>query len=725
MRADRVVNALIALILSFILAIGVIGCIVSAFQFDVDFGRLMSILSLCALLHVMLYYFRWGTPVIVLFSLVILIISLFRSDLLLSIEKILNTITMKYNLGYGWGYIRWSATQDLVYAQPDNGFVLLGWVIISAVSGTIVGRKVSFGALLAAVLPLASCFVLINTVPDTTFLSITVCALLLLILSNRSRRMDLKSANRITALLLIPVMLFTNVVFTYAPNYPYQGKADALMQEFLDFVESIRIPGDMTTPTAPTGSGITLSPDTVNLADAGPSNLGTETVMTVKTSNRSLLYLRGRSYSHYTGTHWESRLQTKGEGGWYNGRPIKRHTLTVKTSHIANLMYFPYYVKDASWTDGMDYGAIPNPSHLKAYHFTYLVPRKADGLVEIAPLSEDDRLEYLSLPDETRTAAAEILAQFQLLGSIEETANFIEDYVRQIATYDTNTTAMPSDQTDFAIWFLTEAETGYCIHFATAATVLLRAAGIPARYVTGYVTPVQANQDTDVRADQAHAWVEYLHPEMGWTVLEATPMDLRAPEPPTEPPTTEPTIPSTEPTTEPTIPGTEPTTEPTIPGTEPTIPTGGETKPTIQTKPTQEPTDPSTTIPVENPGTNDPKPIPVNLKWIRGILAVLLIWALIAGIYRLRLWLRRKLHHQGNTNRQALRRWRFSCLISWLSGHSAGTLLPIAEKAAFSQYEISDEELAQFDLWMEEANQALLKKPWLWQFLLRLLFAIP
>ena len=57
--------------------------------------------------------------------------------------------------------------------------------------------------------------------------------------------------------------------------------------------------------------------------------------------------------------------------------------------------------------------------------------------------------------------------------SVEEMAAAIADYVRQSASYDLMTDRMPADQTDFAIWFLEEGTTGYCVHFATAATMLL------------------------------------------------------------------------------------------------------------------------------------------------------------------------------------------------------------------------------------------------------------
>lgn len=56
--------------------------------------------------------------------------------------------------------------------------------------------------------------------------------------------------------------------------------------------------------------------------------------------------------------------------------------------------------------------------------------------------------------------------------------------------------------------FLTRERTGHCEYFATAATLLLRQAGIPARYAVGYAVPEEADGNVHlVRDRHAHAWV--------------------------------------------------------------------------------------------------------------------------------------------------------------------------------------------------------------------------
>jgi transglutaminase-like putative cysteine protease len=80
----------------------------------------------------------------------------------------------------------------------------------------------------------------------------------------------------------------------------------------------------------------------------------------------------------------------------------------------------------------------------------------------------------------------------------------------------------PGDAVDY---FLFEERRGYCEQFASAMVVLLRAAGIPARLVTGY-TPGTLNPLTgllEVRNSDAHAWVEVYFPRIGWVEFEPTP----------------------------------------------------------------------------------------------------------------------------------------------------------------------------------------------------------
>ncbi len=79
--------------------------------------------------------------------------------------------------------------------------------------------------------------------------------------------------------------------------------------------------------------------------------------------------------------------------------------------------------------------------------------------------------------------------------------------------------------------FLDGNRQGYCVQFATTLALLLREAGIPARYVDGYIAQslVPSNGEAvetyaaTVRDRNAHAWVEVWYDGIGWIPYEATP----------------------------------------------------------------------------------------------------------------------------------------------------------------------------------------------------------
>lgn len=178
----------------------------------------------------------------------------------------------------------------------------------------------------------------------------------------------------------------------------------------------------------------------------------------------------------------------------------------------------------------------PNPNSLRfrqTYTVESLVPEFTfPDLIGRRPGSPDWTLaqwsEYLAMPDDPRY---QTFAQ-QLVGGLRE--EFVDDpYAKALAVkswLDQNGIYSLKNEhayaTDPAASFLFGDLTGYCIHFAYAATYLYRSLGIPARVGVGYSVP-SANRAGGsallIQAVNGHAWPEIYLQDLGWVIVDPAP----------------------------------------------------------------------------------------------------------------------------------------------------------------------------------------------------------
>ena len=108
--------------------------------------------------------------------------------------------------------------------------------------------------------------------------------------------------------------------------------------------------------------------------------------------------------------------------------------------------------------------------------------------------------------------------------SARETVDAITRALRDKHAYTLEPSAPPPG-VDPVESFLLGARAGHCELFASAAVLLLRMRGVPARYVTGFRGGEwnAVGGYVAVRDDRAHAWAEAFVPEVGWLRVDATP----------------------------------------------------------------------------------------------------------------------------------------------------------------------------------------------------------
>ena len=130
---------------------------------------------------------------------------------------------------------------------------------------------------------------------------------------------------------------------------------------------------------------------------------------------------------------------------------------------------------------------------------------------------------YLQLPTSMPQRVLDLALQLtEDKQTVYDKAKAIEAYLRTYP-YDLEVPAPPADK-DVADYFLFDLKKGYCDYYATAMVVLSRAAGLPARFVSGYAP---GSYDVSkaayvVRELHAHSWVEIYFPQIGWIEFEPT-----------------------------------------------------------------------------------------------------------------------------------------------------------------------------------------------------------
>ncbi|MDF2882406.1 MAG: hypothetical protein K0R54_2963 [Clostridiaceae bacterium] len=135
--------------------------------------------------------------------------------------------------------------------------------------------------------------------------------------------------------------------------------------------------------------------------------------------------------------------------------------------------------------------------------------------------------EFLQLPDNISNRTIELVNNItkDKQGSYYK-AKAIFDYLSLNYKYTLDVSEVPQGQ-EFLDYFLFTEKKGYCTYFATAATIMCRIAGIPARYVEGFhITDKRDNDGLYVASNKnAHAWCEFLaSPSKNmWAILDPVP----------------------------------------------------------------------------------------------------------------------------------------------------------------------------------------------------------
>ncbi len=292
---------------------------------------------------------------------------------------------------------------------------------------------------------------------------------------------------------------------------------------------------------------------TIDLGVFGPVKLDPKVVMRIEvTQGRELLgmapvHWRGMVFDYYDGRSWKNcmpsdRIVRSGPDGAFrirektNTRPIVEQVFYMEPLDIDVVFSYPgIFSLSASfpYLTANRMGIVKLPlltrggARLKyTVRSEISLTQKGRELNTMGSPTGDNWDSFLQLPEQSediRRLAHEVAEGFR--GDFQR-VEALERFLREEYTYSLNVKRNPAHTPIHD--FLFHQKRGYCEHFATAMTLMVRALGIPARLISGFY----GGEWNDfgkyylVQQRDAHTWVEVYFPTMGWVTFEPTPPGL-------------------------------------------------------------------------------------------------------------------------------------------------------------------------------------------------------
>ncbi|MBO4280299.1 MAG: transglutaminase domain-containing protein [Lachnospiraceae bacterium] len=261
---------------------------------------------------------------------------------------------------------------------------------------------------------------------------------------------------------------------------------------------------------------------------SGNNGSGNKTVLFgFRGQTRRMYYFRENNYMYYDGHTWknpEGGVQYEPEaeyltGGalWDGGYQLDRVLIRKLRLNHRIYPYFMAWGEDESTESYYEYSC---DAYTLGYEDTFDYPYHYDTQL-LNKYSEYVWNHYMDVPDNVRKVLLELGNSAGIRADSMTLIQDIADYISTAAVYDLDHPAFPQNE-DLVIYFLTKSKRGICQHYASAATMMYRTYGIPARFVVGFVAQGKANQWVEVDTDAGHAWVEVFLEGTGWVPVEVT-----------------------------------------------------------------------------------------------------------------------------------------------------------------------------------------------------------
>ena len=676
-----------------------------------SFGLIVSLHAgiLLALLCVLLWIassFRFG-PLIGIPLCALILILLFRQSghtISESFEALADQVVGTY-------YHHFSSSSE-AFQDSESGLAapaLLSMLFLLAAFISFSLTSASFRISLArlATFPVFLACILVNgTPPVIPTLGVLVFWLGLQLSGDSYRVTD--GAGKAFLLGIVPcILVLAGLLLLYRPSTYHYDERDVTMSQQFDRVGNLlsnwfggtgassegspasgnSANGEMT--HAPSGWG--HDQDNLDLTSPFDYSSLPQTAMTLRTDVSGTVYLRGKSYGDYLGTAWSSAVENShGNALNYAGHSIlnrqetEKHPFQLFTPVAYDILYLPYFTMTGSLGDISvpsdeltSYGGDFYRLSSDPYHPNNDFALPSSLVQEEQQYREFVHSYYTRLPESTRSAMNQVCISNGLNAEQDNILNAVSTFVRSQGIYDLSVEAYPDS--DYAVYFLTVSPRGYCIHYATAAVALFRTLNIPARICEGYMVNSVPNANVRITGENAHAWAEVYLDGFGWIPVEVTASEgesLAASQ---------------------SEPGEVPET-----GSENALDSGNSEVPDFESDPSDVPSDESEAEQPETASDDSSSEESVSetaaskrvflriLLWLLGIPALLA--ALLFGRYYLLRVRYESRFNSAGVNQKAILLYRYALQVSSYGAELPDSIRIPAEKAAFSQHELTQEE---------------------------------
>jgi len=250
------------------------------------------------------------------------------------------------------------------------------------------------------------------------------------------------------------------------------------------------------------------------------------------------VYLKIKSYGDFSGKGWlepykyKALMDGKYSAAYLSGLALERSGGQKKELYIVpqnQPAAMPYYSlgfdsEIEKWTNDAQFDQVSD----KIYYSKYL-DYSSSVLGAQHPYSDFEEeyrkfvyTNYLKVDSYTKSYMTKIITSQGFDPQDPQIFEKVADYIKSAAVYNELYDVTLDEKENIATTFLEMYKEGVCLHFATAATLLFRTLGIPARYTVGVKADVSGGVWTNVKAERAHAWVEVYLDGTGWIIVDAT-----------------------------------------------------------------------------------------------------------------------------------------------------------------------------------------------------------